>query len=193
MNVFYDYKKIAKLNNKNLSITIGNFDGVHLGHQALVRQLQRMSQGQGHTMVIVFEPQPKEFFLGEQAPRRIFSVEEKIHALKKLGVDHVLVLRFDHEMINMSANEFIEEILIKNLEVKNILIGDDFKFGKNRQGDFSLLENYANQGYFSLERYDTYYLYEKRVSSTWIRECLSSGNLPLASTLLGTAHVVPLI
>lgn len=187
MQVFYNYETIPKKIKNKLAVTIGNFDGVHLGHQALIKQLKKAKHASDSTMVILFEPQPKEYFMGENAPKRIFTLAQKIEALEKHGVDYVLVLNFDQKLLSLSADDFIQDILINALSVNTILIGDDFRFGKNRQGDFSLLSQYADKNYFKLSRYNTYYLYKKRVSSTWIRECLSQGNHFLARTLLGVA------
>lgn len=189
MQVFYNYTNIPTSIKGKLAVTIGNFDGVHLGHQALIKQLKREKRPSDSTMVILFEPQPKEFFLGEKAPKRIFSLEQKIHALKKQGIDYILVLHFSQELHSLTADNFINKILIEALKAHTILIGDDFRFGKNRKGDFQLLQAYSDEGHFKLNRYDTYYLYKQRVSSTWIRECLSQGNNFLAQALLGASSL----
>lgn len=188
MHVFYNYENIPNNIKGNLAATIGNFDGVHLGHQALIRQLKKIKLTTESSMVILFEPQPKEYFMGENSPKRIFTLSQKIDALEKNGVDYVLVLPFDKKLLSITADDFIKNILINSLNIKKILIGDDFRFGKDRKGDFNLLKKYSNKKHFKLERYNTYYLYKKRVSSTWIRECISQGNFFLAQTLLGLSN-----
>ena len=127
--------------------SIGNFDGMHLGHQALLRALKTQAQAlQVPSVVIVFEPQPKEFFAPEKAPARVANFREKIHAFKSFGVDYVLCLPFNQRFRSLSANEFIEKALVEAIKVKHLIIGDDFRFGHDRSGDFALLQQAGQIG-----------------------------------------------
>ena len=125
------------------AVTIGNFDGVHLGHQAMISQLQQFAE-QRHlkTMVMIFEPQPLEFFKGYDAPPRISSLREKVEYLAELGVDYVAIAKFDNQFRSLSAEAFAD--LLKNkLNAQSLILGDDFHFGKDRQGNSEFLKQYG--------------------------------------------------
>lgn len=172
-------------------VTIGNFDGIHLGHQAMIAQLKKVAQTQQlKSLVMIFEPQPLEFFKGFDAPPRITSLREKVELLAELGVDYVAVARFDDQFRGMSAFDFAE-LLKKQLNAQTLVLGDDFHFGKNRSGDREFLRQYG----FDVINLDTISLNAERVSSTRIREVLQQGDLVLAAQLLGrpysiTGHVL---
>ena len=126
-----------------VALTIGNFDGVHLGHKALLTRLLSAAKTRGlPSAVVIFEPHPREFFTPDQAPARLTSLREKLELLAEVGVDRVHICRFNSEFARMSANDFIDA-LHKNLAVKYVLIGDDFRFGSGRSGDFALMEKIA--------------------------------------------------
>ncbi len=171
--------------------TIGAFDGVHLGHQSVLRQLIDKGRELGlPTTVIVFEPLPREFFAPHQAPARLMSFREKFLALRELGIDRVMRIRFSDSFREMGAMEFIRRLFVNGLEVRFIVVGDDLRFGRNRSGDFSLLKR-AGQD-FGFEVVDTHTLTfdEERVSSTRIREVLAEADFALAEKLLGRPYSI---
>ena len=168
------------------AVTIGNFDGVHLGHQAMISQLKGIAQTQGlKTVVIIFEPQPLEFFKGYDAPPRISSLREKVEYLSELGVDYIAIAKFDNEFRSLSAEAFAE-ILKNKLNTQSLVLGDDFHFGKDRQGNSEFLKNYG----FQVTNLPTITIENDRVSSTRIRQTLQAGNLALAAKLLGRPYSI---
>lgn len=169
--------------------TIGNFDGVHLGHQAILRQL---AAAQRHlpALVITFEPQPQEFFAPDKAPARLTRLREKLLALAALGVGRVLVLKFDRRLAEMPAQRFVEELLLEKLDVRHLVIGDDFRFGRGREGDFALLERAGETYGFRVANTPSYEVDGARVSSTRVREALGRGELTLAARLLGRRYAI---
>jgi riboflavin kinase/FMN adenylyltransferase len=171
--------------------TIGNFDGVHLGHQAILQQLKK--QGEEHqlpTVVMMFEPQPREFFAPDQAPARLANMGEKLQDLASFGVDYVLCLPFNQKLRSMSADQFIQTILLDGLKISHLIVGDDFRFGCDRTGDYQLLQQAGakEQNGFSVEDTKTFELAGQRVSSTLVRKCLSANDLGAASKLLGRPY-----
>lgn len=166
--------------------TIGNFDGVHLGHQAVLSQLALKGDMLGlPATVITFEPQPTEFFLPEKAPPRLSRFREKVEALRSYSIEQLCVLRFNKVLAEMSANDFIQKLLVEGLNVRYLVVGDDFKFGKDRKGDFALLKKMGEEHDFQVVNMHTFAIAETRVSSTRIRQALTAGDLMLAQTLLG--------
>ena len=168
------------------AVTIGNFDGVHLGHQAMIHQLKRLAQQQNlKTVVMIFEPQPLEFFKAYDAPPRISSLREKVEYLTELGVDYIAVAKFDNHFRSLSAEAFAD-ILKDKLNAQSLVLGDDFHFGKNRQGNSEFLKNYG----FQVHNLETVLSEGERVSSTRIRQTLAAGNLALAAQLLGRPYSI---
>lgn len=168
------------------AVTIGNFDGVHLGHQAMIQQLKEVAEQQNlKTVVMIFEPQPLEYFKGYDAPPRISSLREKVEYLTELGVDYIAVAKFDETFRSLSATDFAE-ILKSKLNAQHLVLGDDFHFGKNRQGNSEFLENYG----FAVTNLTTVALNGERVSSTRIRQTLQAGDLALAAKLLGRPYSI---
>ncbi len=167
-----------------LAVTIGNFDGVHLGHQAMIQTLKETAKALGlQTLVMLFEPQPQEFFRGEEAPARITSWREKVEILKSLDVDYVLLVRFDQSFRSLTAQAFAD--LLKNrLNTRELVIGDDFRFGCDRMGDVGFLKDYG----FPVAILPTILVDGTRVSSTRIRELLASGDFVAAARLLGRPY-----
>jgi riboflavin kinase/FMN adenylyltransferase len=171
--------------------TIGNFDGLHLGHQAIISQLKDIANTYDlPTVVIIFEPQPQEYFSPENAPTRLTRLREKVEELSRLGVDRLVVLRFDEELANLSAREFVELLLIEGLDIRHLVVGDDFRFGKDRQGDYATLEMMANEFGYELDHTDTCSFEGERISSTRIRQTLANDDLQLASQLLGRGYAI---
>jgi len=167
--------------------TIGNFDGVHLGHQTVLQQLATKAKAlQLPTLVIIFEPQPQEFFA--KAPPRLTRLREKLMAMRHFGVDKVFCLHFNKKFAALSAEAFIQEILIDGLGVQHLVVGDDFRFGKKRQGNFTMLQQAGKQKGFTVESQHTFILGNERVSSTRVRQALMQGKLSTASQLLGRPY-----
>lgn len=173
------------------ALTIGNFDGVHRGHQALLKKLVQTAKEKNiQSCVMTFEPHPIEYFAPEKAPSRILSLRDKLEALAEVGIDQVLVIHFNQHFANLSPTEFVEKILVNGLQVQSILIGDDFHYGAKRAGNFlSLCE--AGQKYgFTVERMETLEENNQRISSSATREALKQGDLSLARQLLGRPYML---
>lgn len=166
--------------------TIGNFDGVHLGHRAVIAQLKRRSgELDRPAMVVEFEPQPQEYFKGRSAPARLTPLRDKLALFTELGVDYLLCLRFNRALAQTSAEDFVRDLLVDALGVHHLVVGDDFRFGHGRKGDFATLVEAGGRLGFSVEEADTFQVDGERVSSTRIREALRSGDFDLAERLLG--------
>jgi len=169
--------------------TIGNFDGVHRGHQVIIQQVKARAQ---HfdlpSVVIIFEPQPQEFFAPDKAPARLTRLREKLLALQQYQVDRVLCLHFNRQFAKLAATDFIEQILINGLQIKHLVVGDDFHFGQGRQGNFATLQQAGQQHDFTVENCHTFILGESRVSSTRIRTAMAQGDLHTAQQLLGRTY-----
>ncbi len=169
--------------------TIGNFDGVHLGHQAVLGQLaEKADELDLPLTVVTFEPQPQEVFCSEQAPSRLTRFREKVQALRRYSVDRVLVLHFNKRFSKQSPDEFIQRLLVDGLGVKYLVIGDDFRFGKDRAGDFAMLQAAGRQQGFEVVNMHTFALDGERVSSTRVRAALDKGDLNAAEKLLGRRY-----
>lgn len=171
--------------------TIGNFDGVHRGHKTVLRQVQAKAKALGlPSVVIIFEPQPREFFTPDAAPPRLSRFGEKVRLLETQGVDRVLCLMFNARLRSMSANQFIQQLLVEKLNVKHFVVGDDFRFGCDRRGDFQLLQQAGRQYGFSVEETATCEIDAERVSSTRVRAALQAHDFTLAQRLLGRPYRV---
>lgn len=169
--------------------TIGNFDGVHLGHRAVFQRLLAWGRELGlPATVITFEPQPMEFFAADAAPARLTRLREKIAAIAADDIERIMLLEFGHRLAAMDADTFIRRLLIDGLGARFLLVGDDFRFGHNRQGDFALLQAAGREHGFTVEDLHTIKLGDERVSSTRIREALARGDLELARHLLGRPY-----
>lgn len=169
--------------------TIGNFDGVHRGHQAVLARLRARAAEAGlPSCVVIFEPQPREFFAPDRAPPRITSLREKLELLREAGVDRVLCLTFNRRLRELSAEQFIHQIMVEGLGVKHLEVGDDFRFGKGRTGDFALLVEAGAREGFTVESAATIELDGERVSSTRVREVLAAGDFAEVERLLGRPY-----
>ncbi len=174
------------------AVTIGNFDGVHTGHRHILQRLASEAQAhQLHSVAIIFEPQPNEFFsrqANREQPQRITPLRDKIQLLQQMGsVDSVWVQRFNQHFANQTAEQFIQTILREQLNTRYLLIGDDFRFGKGRGGDFALL---AAQDDFATERTPSVLIAGERASSTAIRQALQAGDIAAASQMLGHPYTL---
>lgn len=172
-------------------VTIGNFDGVHLGHQVILSDLQQAGARLGlPDTVMIFEPQPQEFFLGAEAPARLMHWRDKIDALAAAGVARVLCVHFDAKLRALSAREFVQRLLVDGLACRHLVIGDDFRFGCDRSGDFSFLQAAGTEFGFAVKNTTTVMVDGDRVSSTRIRAALKDADFILAAALLGRPYTV---
>jgi len=171
------------------ALTIGNFDGVHRGHQEVLKELAEAARERDlPTSLIVFEPQPVEYFADDKAPPRLYRCREKLLAIRQQPVDLVVMLGFNAELANLEAEDFVKQVLVDRLGVSYLLVGDDFRFGKDRRGDHDLLVRLAGQYGFELGHLDSIIRSGQRVSSTLIRQHLTAGEFSQAGTLLGRPY-----
>lgn len=169
-----------------LVLAIGNFDGVHLGHAALLRQLRvAASRLALAPSVLTFEPHPREFFAPQSAPARLTTLREKIERLADAGVEQVMVCPFNARFAGLTAEAFIDEVLVRALQVRHVIVGDDFRFGQGRRGDFAMLQAAGKNAGFTVEAMDSVMVAGERVSSSGVREALAQGNMHHAALLLG--------
>ena len=169
--------------------TIGNFDGVHLGHQAVLGQLaEKAAELDLPTTLITFEPQPMEYFVPDKVPARLTRFREKILALQRYSVDRVCCLSFNDKLSKLSAEDFIQQVLVKKLGVKYLVVGDDFRFGANRSGTFEMLVEAGKEHGFQVVSMHTFAIDNERVSSTRVRAALEKGEMSNAEKLLGRRY-----
>ena len=172
-------------------LAIGNFDGVHLGHRALLERLTAKARELGlPAAVMSFEPHPRELFAPDQAPARLTALREKISLLEGHGVDHAYILHFTRQLAQLTAQEFIDDGLIRGLDVRHLVIGDDFRFGKGRVGNFAMLQAAGQAHGFGVEAMHTIEVDGERVSSSAVREALAGGDLEHAARLLGRPYCI---
>lgn len=165
--------------------TIGNFDGVHVGHQQILQRLVARARALGlPSCVIIFEPQPQEYFCLQQAPVRLTRLRDKLELFAQHQVDLVLCVAFNRKLQQLTAQEFVGQVLVHGLNIKHLQVGDDFRFGCDRSGDFTFLQQAGAQYGFSVEPTATVTLHGQRISSTAIRSALAAGDLPLAEKML---------
>ena len=168
--------------------TIGNFDGVHAGHRTILEALkQKAFEQDSPVCVITFEPHPKEYFLGDNALPRLSTLREKLALLAENHVDQVLCLPFNKRLQRLSADDFVLNTLVRGLNIRYLLVGDDFQYGCDRKGDFSHLEVMGDQYGFEVCDTQTVLMGQSRISSTRIRDALIDGDLPKAEQMLGRA------
>ncbi|MEZ5446783.1 MAG: bifunctional riboflavin kinase/FAD synthetase [Gammaproteobacteria bacterium] len=171
------------------AVTVGNFDGMHLGHQALLAQLREAAARDGLApAVVIFEPQPREYFSPAAAPSRLTRLREKLELLRKYGAGRVLCLRFDERLASFGAETFVERILANGLGARVVIVGDDFRFGRERRGDLALLAAEGERHGFRIERAETYRIDGRRVSSSRVRAALEAGDMSQAARLLGRSY-----
>jgi riboflavin kinase/FMN adenylyltransferase len=173
------------------ALTIGNFDGVHIGHQVMLARLRDAARAGGLVpCAMTFEPHPREFFAPDQAPTRLTSLREKLELLCGQGIETTYVMRFDYRFAQIGAEDFIERILVRGAGVRYLLIGDDFRFGARRSGDANVLKQHAARLGYVVEAMTSVVIEGERVSSTAIREALGVGNLARAARLLGRPYSI---
>ena len=184
---------LSRYSDVDLIATIGNFDGLHLGHQHIINNMDKDAQDNNWKKLVIFtEPHAKEFFaesLGtdEEKPPRIFPWPEKVRKLRELGVEFSFFLNFNDQLRSMTPETFIDEVLSR-LSIKKMVIGDDFRFGANRKGDFNFLKDWGNRNNVRIEKTETFTLNDERVSSSRIRNFLTSDDFESAKELLGRPY-----
>lgn len=172
-------------------LTIGNFDGVHLGHQRVIQALVNKARTLNCVpAVLVFEPQPQELFSPDTAPARLCRLRDKYGLLEKLGVERLICVNFTRKFANQSAEQFIEHLLVEKLGIKHLIVGDDFHFGKNRTGNFAMLSEAGKVFNFGVTDTASYKLSDCRISSTEIRKALEQDNLSEATSMLGREYSI---
>lgn len=181
---------------KACALTIGNFDGVHRGHQAMLALLRSEAQHRGlPSCVMTFEPHPRDYFARlagkpESAPARIATLRDKLSELERCGIDQVVVLRFDKPLATQSAQSFIEDVLVKGLGTRYVLVGDDFRFGAKRAGDYAMLDAAGAAQGFDVARMNSYEVHGLRVSSSAVRDALAAGDMARTAALLGRPYSI---
>ena len=179
-----------------LALTIGNFDGVHRGHQAMLALLINEARHRGvPSCVMTFEPHPRDHFArlaGKPlaAPARVATLRDKLAELERCGIDHAVVVRFNERFAAMPAQAFISDVLVRGLKARYVLVGDDFSFGAKRTGNYAMLDAAGNRQGFDVARMMSYEVHGLRVSSSAVREALAAGDMQRAEALLGRAYSI---
>lgn len=178
------------------ALTIGNFDGVHRGHQAMLALLRSEAQHRGlPSTVLTFEPHPRDYFAAvsarpELAPTRIATLRDKLQELQRCGIDQVVILPFDQRLAGLSPEAFIQQVLLDGVGARYVLVGDDFRFGAKRAGDYNLLDAAGARLGFDVARMLSYEVHGLRVSSSAVRDALAAGDMDRTATLLGRPYSI---
>jgi len=178
------------------AVTIGNFDGVHRGHQAMLALLRGEAQQRGvPSCVLTFEPHPRDYFAGlhrkpELAPARVGTLRDKLEDLAHCGVDQAVVLPFDARLAAQTPQAFVDQVLLQGLGARYVLVGDDFRFGAQRAGDYAFLDNAGQSQGFDVARMNSYEVHGLRVSSSAVRDALGEGRMQDAARLLGRPYCI---
>ena len=187
MKIIRDLEKIFFEN--KITATIGGYDGIHIGHNRIISKVvQKAKENNSKSALITFKPLPKIFFARKNF--ELLTIYKKIEILKELNVDYMILLRFNDSLISMSSKDFIEEILIKKLNISSLTVGHDFKFGKNQSGSVSDLQDYAQKGFFTLNVEEKHSIAGERISSSSIRDYIMQNNFEKASKMLGRPYTV---
>ena len=172
-------------------VSVGNFDGIHLGHRAVLAQLARLGAERARpTTLITFEPHPREFFSAQHAPPRLTRLREKVNELSKSGLDRLVVLRFDEALSSMAPIAFVERLLVERLGSEVVVMGEDFRFGHRAEGNIDLMREAGRIHGFEVRCYDTHLMDGHRISSTWVRDALAHGDFSMARRLLGRPYTM---
>ncbi len=178
------------------ALTIGNFDGVHRGHQAMLALLISEARHRGvPSCVVTFEPHPRDFFAARagragDAPARIANLRDKLAELERCGIEQAVVLRFDERFAAQTPQAFIDDVLLRGLGARYVLVGDDFRFGARRAGDYAMLDAAGDAAGFDVARMQSYEVHGQRVSSSAVREALAAGDMARAAGLLGHPYSI---
>jgi riboflavin kinase / FMN adenylyltransferase len=188
MRVFFGVPERAK---SPTVLTIGNFDGVHLGHRAMLDRLKQTAAELGvSTSVMIFEPHPRELFAPDAAPPRLTSLREKLALLEACRIDFTYLCHFDRKFAALTADQFINRTVVQGLAARYVIVGEDFCFGKGRAGNVATLREAGRQQGFDVETLPTVAIDGVRVSSSGVRDALGAGDLPLAEKLLGRPYAI---
>jgi riboflavin kinase / FMN adenylyltransferase len=189
MRVFHGLPKPAE--RLACALSIGNFDGIHRGHRALLQRVVEVARQRGLiAAAMTFEPHPREYFAPEQAPPRIANLRDKIEGLRQVGIERVFVQHFNRDFASLTAEQFIERILRDGCQARWLAVGDDFRFGARRAGDVALLRSFGERCGFAVEQIRPVLVGGERVSSSRIRDALIAGDLALAGELLGHPYAI---
>ncbi|MFY7846617.1 bifunctional riboflavin kinase/FAD synthetase [Chryseobacterium gambrini] len=189
MKVFKNFKDYAS--QKPLALSLGMFDGVHLGHKSIIDELINVgSQNDLETAVLTFWPHPRFVFNPDENLKLLNTLEEKKFLMKKYNIENLFLKEFDEEFRNLTGEEFVRQILIEKLNVKYLIIGYDHSFGKNKSGNFELLQKLSRELDFEVEQMEAINIHENNISSTKIRNALSAGNIKEANEMLGYSYSV---
>ncbi len=178
------------------ALTIGNFDGVHRGHQAMLALLASEARHRRlPSCVLTFEPHPRDWFArmagrANDAPPRVATLRDKLRELSRCGIDQAVVMRFDHRLASMTPEAFVDNVLVQGLRARYVLVGDDFRFGAKRVGDYAMLDSLGDALGFDVARMQSYEVHGTRVSSSAVRSALAAGDMAHAAALLGHAHTL---
>ena len=181
------HRDLKQFHAKNPVLTIGTFDGVHLGHRKIISRLHDLArQMDGESVIFTFDPHPRKVVAPSETNLRILTtLDEKVDLFEQSGIDHLIIYPFTPEFAQLSYEQFVEEILVGQIRVKHLVVGYDHKFGKNRQGDFEFLKGCADRLKFGIEKLDVLLVNESNVSSTKIREAIQNGDFETANSYLG--------
>ena len=188
--------RVVEAHGASCALTIGNFDGVHRGHQAMLALLTNEARHRAlPACVLSFEPHPRDFFAAragkpELAPARVATLRDKLAELERCGIDRVVVVRFDERFASQSPETFIEEVLVRGLGARYVLVGDDFRFGAKRAGNYAMLDEAGGRLGFDVARMQSYEVHGLRVSSSAVREALAAGEMARAEALLGRPYSI---
>jgi len=189
MHVFHGLP--GRADRRACALSIGNFDGIHRGHRTLLRRVVEVAQQRGlMAAAMTFEPHPREFFTPQQAPARIANLRDKIEGLRQCGIERVFVQHFTGRFASLSAEQFIQRVLVEGCQARSVLVGDDFRFGARRTGDVALLRAAGDAGGFEVQQIEPVLDSSERVSSSRIRTALQQGDLAQACALLGHPYAI---
>ena len=187
-----DFLNFKANNKKGCALAIGNFDGIHKGHQEILKQLRLIATRDGlETAVMLFNPNPKVYFAKQKniyAPKKVLPLKEQLILLSKYGIDNVFLMRFNNNLSNLSPDDFIKEYLLDKLMVKHLVVGEDFRFGHKGAGDYSLLKKYSLTHDLLVSESEILLLNSNKISSTWIRKCLNDGDFKNLKQILGREY-----
>ena len=188
MKVYYDLQNLPPFN--KAVITTGAFDGVHKGHQQIIQKMKAIAQSiQGETLIISFHPHPRKVISSVPGEiKQLTHIKERIALLEKAGVDHLVVVPFDHRFSNMTAEEYVKDFIVAHFKPAHIIVGYDHRFGNGRKGNFELLEQLGKEFQFTVDEINEKLVDGEIVSSTLIRNCITEKNIQQANNLLGYAY-----
>jgi len=176
---------------RGCALTVGKFDGIHLGHQVLLERTRDEARAAGvPAAVLSFDPSPRDFFHPHRAPPRICSLRDKLAALQRYGIDRLVLVRFDQRIANIPPKDFLEDVMLSKLGARNLIVGDDLRFGRNRTGDIQYLRSRADELGYSVTAVDTVEVGGERCSSSAVREALARTDFPRVEKLLGRPYRV---